>query len=101
MTDCAPCAHRHTTGWWGNTPVGRQLHHCERCHRTWTAKREAHCVSCCQHFGGDAGFDLHRRGGKCSDPRALVGKKGKRAGEPMLVQDDKGIWRNPLPVNLP
>ena len=44
---------------------------CGGCDRTWTGLTECHCATCHRHFGGIEGFDMHRVGGRCSDPSEL------------------------------
>jgi hypothetical protein len=46
----------------------------------------AHCGSCHVTFGGITGFDRHRRGGECLNPRGLG-----------FVCDRNGVWRFPGP----
>lgn len=42
----------------------------------------AHCSSCHVTFGSVSGFDRHRRGGECLDPRQLA-----------MHRDARGVWR--------
>lgn len=46
----------------------------------------AHCSSCHVTFGSVSGFDRHRRGGECVDPRQLA-----------MHRDRNGIWRMKAP----
>ncbi len=50
-------------------------HHCGR---TWTGLAQAHCAACCEHFGSVAGFDRHRRSGRCQDPAGITSRTGRR-----------------------
>lgn len=43
----------------------------------------AHCGACHRTFGSVTGFDLHRRGGQCTDPATIAGQR----------LDANGIWR--------
>lgn len=71
---------------------------CAKCGRSWSmSSREAHCTGCCRHFGGDYGFVLHIAGppdkpAQHLDPATLVGRK---TGERLLHQDERGVWRRP------
>jgi hypothetical protein len=80
---CSVCAYAASHGWWGPNHRGT---HCRMCHRSWTAKRAAHCPVCCEHFATDATAQLHWAGGSYGarhlDPRAV----------PSLVQDCDGVW---------
>lgn len=52
------------------------------CHRP--SPTQAHCTSCHRTFGGAAGFDKHRRDGRCLDPAGLG-----------MTPDWRGVWRRP------
>ena len=55
-------------------------HSCGRCERRWDGLAEAHCTSCCRHFGSVTAFDVHRTGPvddrQCADPAVLVRRDG-------------------------
>jgi hypothetical protein len=38
------------------------------CGRMWSDPREAHCVGCHRHFGGDKGAEMHLLEAGCADP---------------------------------
>lgn len=72
--------------------------YCSDCDREWAAMGEAHCVECHRHFTSDSGFELHRRDGKCHDPRGLVGPRsgkrvfastGRASGQAWRLADDR------------
>jgi hypothetical protein len=46
------------------------------------------CSACGRYFGGVSGFDMHRIGGKCVDPAAILDKHNRRK----LWLDDRGYW---------
>jgi hypothetical protein len=46
-----------------------EVSYCRDCGRMWTDPREAHCVSCHQHFGGDKGAEMHFVDLGCRSPR--------------------------------
>jgi len=58
-----------------------------QCGLVWTSLTECHCAKCHRHFGGVAGFDMHRKGGECVDPATLLTEKGK----PRLVYRTSGL----------
>lgn len=43
------------------------------CGERWSGAGTCHCGSCHRTFAGYVGFDSHRVGGRCSDPRGIVG----------------------------
>lgn len=57
-----------------------------RCRKgcTWTGLSRCHCSACHETFGGITGFDMHRRGSRCSGPENLG-----------LKQNGAGIWVTP------
>lgn len=59
--------------------TARQVNTCGRCDDRWTASRAAHCGGCHATFSSPSGFDAHRRGGACRDPRdaGLVARSGR------------------------
>jgi len=67
---------------------------CPRCPAAWTGTSICHCGACHRTFSGVRLFDLHRRGGRCSDP---VDARGE------LRVDEAGVWRFPErdPETLP
>lgn len=81
---CPPCAHAAKSGWWGSDLAGT---HCESCHRSWTGKTEAHCASCCEHFGSIEPFDIHLE--QCTgDPastRERLADLARSNGNPVLA----------------
>ncbi len=63
----------------------------------------SHCANCGEHFHGLGAFDLHRRGGECLNPGAILGAEGtKREGTPLLqiwthdgsCDKEVGCWRD-------
>jgi hypothetical protein len=48
------------------------------CDARWTGLDTAHCANCHENFSDVAGFDRHRRYGKCLDPATLVDRGGAR-----------------------
>ncbi len=91
MTDptCPRCQHAKAHGWWGPP---RGLTHCRKCHRDWRGTAQAHCVTCCAHFGTYNAADLHLTASGCRPPDTVR----TRADKPRLVLDrDKqgAIWR--------
>jgi len=60
------------------------------CGRRWRSLAEAHCPTCHRHFSTAAGFDMHRRDGRCVDPVELVGRRAmrltERVGGPVWVR---------------
>jgi hypothetical protein len=92
---CPTCRFIAEHGWTG--PRGGS--HCQRCHRSWHGKAQAHCPSCCRHFSAPSAFDRHLRTAgdgsvTCVDPATLR----TRAGAPVLVSDADAygpIWRFP------
>ncbi len=62
-----------------------------------------HCTGCGEHFHGLGAFDLHRRGGECLEPMAVLGTEGtKREGDHLLqiwtregsCDKGRGCWDN-------
>lgn len=68
---CPTCEHADAHGWFGL----RRGTHCRRCHRTWTAPREAHCTLCCRHFSTGENADAHVGSSGCVDPATLCDKR--------------------------
>jgi|GEM_PF-3433574 len=68
--------------------------HCQDCHRTWTAKAEAHCAGCCRHFTSDNAFDRHLASvtsdDTCHDPGTIL----RKDGGPVLEVFDR--WHGPV-----
>jgi hypothetical protein len=62
---------------------------CADCLRSWSSLREIHCVVCHEQFGGEVGFTLHQKAGRCN-PSA----NGR------LTKDTWGVWRLPYGANL-
>jgi hypothetical protein len=61
---------------------------CQKCERRWDGLTEAHCATCCAHFGSTGAFDLHRVGRIhpydpaldtrcCGDPATLTSRTGR------------------------
>jgi hypothetical protein len=72
---------------------------CGGCASTWTGANMAHCRACCETFSSVALFDLHRQGGMCTHPGSIVyGEGHRRAGEPRMRQNDRGVWIGNEPV---
>lgn len=93
--DCDLCANVEREGWWGESGVT----HCRLCHRTWKmTTKQAHCMTCCEHFSSPSAFDLHLlpldAGEACADPSTFTNKKTK---ERLLVQREDGTWTRPDP----
>lgn len=69
---------------------------CGGCSATWQSLALAHCGACHRSFGSVDLFDRHRLGygehGRCEDPLFLPRMKG---GQPRMVQDIAGVWREP------
>lgn len=61
---------------------------CGTCGAIWTGLIACHCSGCHETFTGLSAFDIHRVGGQCCDPAAIVNKKG----EHRLVRVDKPHW---------
>lgn len=60
----------------GDLPA--DISHCSTCHRTWPGdSSQVHCADCCHHFTSTTAFDIHRAGGECRDPQALISETGK------------------------
>ena len=81
---CGVCEHAERYGWWGQSGT-----HCRKCHRSWAAFNQGHCPTCCAHFSGPSAFDEHLLPRGCRPP----GEVRTKAGEPILAQDEQGIWR--------
>ncbi len=78
---------------------GRTKGACYECGVRWSSLALAHCKGsvgvsgCHQNFSSDTGFTLHRRGGVCTHPQALVKKE---SGEHYLEWDEvRSWWRSP------
>jgi len=81
---CVVCAYARRHGAW---PPDHRGTHCKRCHRSWTARGQAHCTVCCAHFSSDGTARLHwanrdGRGSRHLDPQEVPG----------LVQNADGVW---------
>lgn len=48
-----------------------------RCGRKWSGLSQAHCGTCCRHFGSVRGFDRHRATGRCVDPATIRDQSGR------------------------
>ncbi len=59
---------------------------CPDCKLEWSALGEAHCASCCAHFGSDYAFDRHRTADFECIPVEDFGKPWRKTEKPMLVQ---------------
>ncbi len=94
---CEACAYIAEHGWLGP----RAPSHCQRCHRSWTAKNQAHCTGCCSHFSSTSAFDVHLRThdlGETVEHLDPATVRNRKTGEPLLVlgEDDFGsFWRHP------
>ena len=54
------------------TRAVEDLPHSCRCGTRWSGSNTAHCAACHRYtFSGIGGFDLHRKGGVCTDPAEL------------------------------
>lgn len=85
---CATCKHADEHGWWGPDHIGT---HCRGCHRSWTGKREAHCLTCHEHFSTPANFDAHLTSHGCRNPWLVKTRTGRKLMKP--VQRASGrVW---------
>lgn len=46
-------------------------HSCRICGSIWSGLARAHCTGCHKTFGGIHGFEMHRKGFKCVDPKSI------------------------------
>ena len=60
---CGICAYASEHHRWPMTGT-----HCQRCHRSWTSTKQAHCVVCHEQFAGNTIADLHWREPKGQPP---------------------------------
>jgi hypothetical protein len=105
---CEICAHAAEHGSWPQWLLNKGGTHCgleaDACHRTWTAKREAHCVGtridgapCHAHFSADSVADKHRDRGHCLTPDEMVSKqtkKGEKVFRRIVLPDGAVLWRH-------
>jgi hypothetical protein len=88
---CSICEYAAEHAAW---PPDHQGTHCRDCHRSWTSKREAHCVTCHEHFGSNNAADQHWLNGRHVHPDDLPPKKDEVS--PRLVKRDGGVWVQPM-----
>jgi hypothetical protein len=69
---------------------------CSKCDRRWGGDRQAHCPTCCAHFGSLRAFDLHLGPLPASGPQSCrdPARLRRRDGTPKLVDHD-GVWLEP------
>ena len=101
---CEICVHASEYGSWPQWLLNKGGTHCHGCHRTWTAKREVHCVGlrangtvCHLQFSADSAANKHRQRGVCLTPDEIAGKRGK-TGDPVLrstlTSSGDVLWRH-------
>lgn len=99
---CDICVHADEHGSWPSAVANKSATHCRSCHRTWTAKREAHCAACCEHFTSDNLAEKHRRGYECMTV-AEMKQERNQAGEPIFRYETAwhgDMWRFPQTMRL-
>lgn len=61
---------------------------CGGCKNRWTGLNTCHCGACHRTFTGIKAFDIHRTGGRCTNPAEVFDKHGN----PRLIPVDKPHW---------
>jgi hypothetical protein len=67
---------------------------CPECDTRWTGLLTCHCGACHRLFSSVRTFDIHRTGGRCNDPAALLNRNGELRLIPIARQHWKG-WGEP------
>lgn len=88
-SECKVCAYAAIHACW---PKDHRGTHCRDCHRSWTGLKEAHCVTCHEHFSTDAHAESHRGSrGACVHPASVL----RKDGEARMRLTDRGsgpVW---------